>query len=1285
MCYSGRRRVLRQAPRGLRVPRHFLVLLTAFLAVEAAGQCRDTLLEAGVDDNFSPQNMAEPAAPSAGLMVLTGPDPADFDTLSPNRRFGHTFQLPTGSCLTGARLDFRAKPLSAPPSGSDNDAVHLGFVSAGVFVGTRASAYFGSGNSAPPLPILGSQWTPANFPDGQSFEFDLANLTGGVSLLAELAANRFLDVYVQDDTSIDFLRLVVSICSCPTPTRPPTLTRTTTPTRTPTATRTPSPTPTPTPSSTPTVPVVGFADLHVHQFTNLSMAGAWLDGDPTGPVEDALERCSGNVPFAPGRNHGALDWPRVAVIAGPLWGLLFGYASETTGADTGLHAGRRHGYCRANVIPGPGLCRGNAACNLLSQANCTPTHVCEWRSLGTLCRDKPGDGISVGAACNAVSNAKCANTCYWDWPACRGNVACNLLSKSHCNSNVCSIQGVGFICRDRDGDGKSVGLACNTLGQSACAASCYWDANWGSITLHAENRAHDWTDRHPHNVEKASWPSWDAIAHQQVHTSQLHDAYLGGLRLMVMSAINNEAFCAFLPRANRIPGYGCQDMANVIRQLDAAKALGSDPNTPWYQVAYSATQARDIIRQNKLAVVLSVEASDIFNTADPRATLQSLYDAGARTLQPMHQFNNKLGGVAWHEGSIKVVQMIKNLPSVNHLCKDNGGTGNFARCDATRNRLNYQGLTIDGIRFVTRMMNLGMPIDLAHMSERAVQNVEAISDAACNYPLYISHGHVRELLDEDSWKAEKKHEKTSPDWELELVHKTGGMFGLRTGADHHRAQDYFAAMSTAGISTSLPLMLEQTMPNGKPGGNEFHFAYALDYLYRLKGVHVALGSDLNGLIPQMVFYGEPMDRKLAGLAHIGKLPVMLSKVQATGLDSATFDELKNHSAEAYLQMWERATAFADGNACCPTPTVAGAVPQEAWYGRSNRVSIVGSGFTPHASMMVTLKATPASAPIACTDVEFVSDFLLRCTLPPLAPDTWYEVTVRNGGCDLENATADGYHAALVDNGPIGDPDEPPFRQANLETALADEIPANGWLRPNPTKIAAVDWASEAWDDTIDPDVRPPADRPLEDGYPQNDWEDALTAPDRIEVSPALTVLLGKEDASAMTDPITMIAACEREEEEKAALAEVNGWPADWRAQMSSLCDWQSNVCVAATFTCPNGERVAPVGQVTDATTATCPFDEAATLATCPGVGTPTPAATPSPTPRVTATIVIGGCVGDCDALGDVTVDELITGVSIALGTLPIGSCAAFDADGNEMVTVDELLQGVNNALLGCAA
>jgi hypothetical protein len=59
------------------------------------------------------------------------------------------------------------------------------------------------------------------------------------------------------------------------------------------------------------------------------------------------------------------------------------------------------------------------------------------------------------------------------------------------------------------------------------------------------------------------------------------------------------------------------------------------------------------------------------------------------------------------------------------------------------------------------------------------------------------------------------------------------------------------------------------------------------------------------------------------------------------------------------------------------------------------------------------------------------------------------------------------------------------------------------------------------------------------------------------------------------------------------------------------------------------------------------------------------------------------CVGDCEGTGEVTVDELVKGVAIALGTAQVGQCISIDGDGNESVTVSELVTAVNNALNGC--
>ena len=90
----------------------------------------------------------------------------------------------------------------------------------------------------------------------------------------------------------------------------------------------------------------------------------------------------------------------------------------------------------------------------------------------------------------------------------------------------------------------------------------------------------------------------------------------------------------------------------------------------------------------------------------------------------------------------------------------------------------------------------------------------------------------------------------------------------------------------------------------------------------------------------------------------------------------------------------------------------------------------------------------------------------------------------------------------------------------------------------------------------------------------------------------------------------------------------------------------------------------------------------------PGAATPTPTAPPStptatnsPPPSATPS---GGCVGDCDGSGEVTVAELTKGVDIALGTLPVSACPSFAAGGSGRVTVADLVRAVNNALTQCS-
>ena len=100
----------------------------------------------------------------------------------------------------------------------------------------------------------------------------------------------------------------------------------------------------------------------------------------------------------------------------------------------------------------------------------------------------------------------------------------------------------------------------------------------------------------------------------------------------------------------------------------------------------------------------------------------------------------------------------------------------------------------------------------------------------------------------------------------------------------------------------------------------------------------------------------------------------------------------------------------------------------------------------------------------------------------------------------------------------------------------------------------------------------------------------------------------------------------------------------------------------------------------------CAFPQICLSGQCVAL-TPTftsPPATPTSTATPTPTSMPIPCVGDCSNDGQVTVDELVTLVNIALGNTTVSSCTPGAANPDDESTIDEILMAVNNALSGCA-
>ncbi len=105
------------------------------------------------------------------------------------------------------------------------------------------------------------------------------------------------------------------------------------------------------------------------------------------------------------------------------------------------------------------------------------------------------------------------------------------------------------------------------------------------------------------------WPRFTTLVHQQAYIDWLYRSYQGGLRLVTCLAVNNE-----LLATKTTPDSAHDDKSAIETQLAAMKAMvafveeqSGGPGTGWLQIAYTPEEARQIILQNRLAVILGVE------------------------------------------------------------------------------------------------------------------------------------------------------------------------------------------------------------------------------------------------------------------------------------------------------------------------------------------------------------------------------------------------------------------------------------------------------------------------------------------------------------------------------------------------------------------------------------------------------------------------------------------------------------------------------------------------------
>lgn len=134
------------------------------------------------------------------------------------------------------------------------------------------------------------------------------------------------------------------------------------------------------------------------------------------------------------------------------------------------------------------------------------------------------------------------------------------------------------------------------------------------------------------------WPSRGALTHEAIYWKWLERAWLGGLRLVVNDMVDNGTLCELQRNVNGRVTERCNEMETAREQIgtnyamqDYIDAQYGGPGKGWYRIVLSPADARKVIADGKLAVVLGIEISNLFNCQvnyKPTRTKQPFEETG---------------------------------------------------------------------------------------------------------------------------------------------------------------------------------------------------------------------------------------------------------------------------------------------------------------------------------------------------------------------------------------------------------------------------------------------------------------------------------------------------------------------------------------------------------------------------------------------------------------------------------------------------------------------------------
>jgi microsomal dipeptidase-like Zn-dependent dipeptidase len=447
-------------------------------------------------------------------------------------------------------------------------------------------------------------------------------------------------------------------------------------------------------------------------------------------------------------------------------------------------------------------------------------------------------------------------------------------------------------CPDHEASGGCGAVLETTFGGSACHGTDGWPTFEG-------------------------WPKHNIMTHEQTYYRWLERAWMGGLRVYANLFVENAVLCEIYP----IKRNSCDEMDSVRLQIrdiyelqDYIDAQSGGPGKGFFRIVKSPFQARRVIADGKLAVVLGIEVSELFNCwhrdhvpncdkEDIDRQLDEVYKLGVRDLELVNKYDNALAGVAgdsgeaglvvnqgnkyrtntyWDMKTCQTTEGDKEQPAAPRDAVIHNGLAALLPPGATPiygdpPHCNVLGLTDLGEYLIRRMMDKRMIIDPDHLSQSARDELFAVTESKRYSGLFSSHSWSNEkdyprIYDSGGVVAPSDNSTTrfAKDWErLRKQRDRQYVFGLGYGADMN------------GMSASA----------GPPEEKD-----RIEYPFKSFDGGVTVDKQKSG--------EHTFDLNEDGIAHYGLFPDWIEALRQLGGD-AIVNDMAN-GAEAYLQMWERA-------------------------------------------------------------------------------------------------------------------------------------------------------------------------------------------------------------------------------------------------------------------------------------------------------------------------------------------------------------------------------------------